>query len=55
LPLSGPIIKLSLKSFAYLSAFLYQSGIDHEGNKLGDHEVKTLKLSFNDYTKDSDA
>jgi hypothetical protein len=31
----------------------YRDGIDHEGNKLGDHEVKTLKLSFNDYTKDS--
>jgi hypothetical protein len=31
----------------------YRDGVDHKGNKLGEHEVKNLKLSFNDYTKDS--
>lgn len=29
----------------------YRDGVDHKGNKLGEHEVKSLKLNLNDYTK----
>lgn len=30
----------------------YRNGVDHKGNKLGDHELPTLKLNVNDHTEE---
>ena len=30
----------------------YRDAVDHLGNSLGEHEVKTLKLSINKYQSD---
>jgi hypothetical protein len=30
----------------------YRDGVDHNGNQIGKHEVKNLKLNLNDYTKE---